>query len=156
MDADVDGMKLWSKKVWSSRPGGLLRKKSWLVSDSFRAQLADPVKQALRQSNTNIAVIPSRLTSVPQPLDVCLNKPFKDRMRERWMTWMVEGEKSLTPAGNVKAPSLTTVSSWVLDAWRALPQMMVARSFFKKCGISNSTDGTEDDILWEEDANPEQ
>ena len=68
---------------------------------------------------------------------------------------MVEGEKSLTPAGNVKAPSLTTMTSWVLEAWRGLPKEMVARSF-KKCGISNSIDGTEDDILWEEEANPEQ
>ena len=33
---------------------------------------------------------------------------------------------------------------------------MVARSF-KKCGISNSTDGTEDDMLWEEEAtNPDK
>ena len=56
---------------------------------------------------------------------------------------MVEGEKSLTPAGNVKAPSLTTVTSWVLDAWRGLPQEKVARSF-KKCGILNSIDGIED------------
>lgn len=68
---------------------------------------------------------------------------------------MVEGEKSLTPAGNVKAPSLTTMTSWVLEAWRGLPKEMVARSF-KKCGISNSIDGTEDDILWEEEANPKQ
>jgi len=47
------------------------------------------------------------------------------------------------------------VTSWVLEAWRSLPEEMVARSF-KKCGISNSIDGTEDDILLEEDANPEQ
>ena len=34
---------------------------------------------------------------------------------------------------------------------------MVTQSF-KKCGISNSINGTEDDILWEEEeeANPEQ
>ena len=76
-------MKLWIKKVWSSRPGGLLRKKRLLVWDSFRAHLADPVKQALRQTNTNIAVIIGGLTSVLRPLDVCLNKPFKDRMQER-------------------------------------------------------------------------
>ena len=72
-----------------------------------------------------------------------------------WMTWMVKGEKSLPPAGNVKAPSLTTMTSWVLDAWRGLPHKMVAHSF-KKCGISNSINGTEDNILWEEDADPEQ
>ena len=152
---DADGMKLWIQKVWSSRPGGLLRKKSLLVWDSFRAHLADPVKRALRQTNTDVAVIPGGLSSILQPLDVCLNKPFKDCMRERWTTWMVKGEKSLTPAGNVKAPSSTTLTSWVLEAWRGLPKEMVTRSF-KKCGISNSIHGTEDDILWEEQANPEQ
>ena len=122
---DADGMKLWIQKVWSSRPGGLLRKKSLLVWDSFRAHLADPVKRALRQTNTDVAVIPGGLSSILQPLDVCLNKPFKDCMRERWTTWMVEGEKSLTPAGNVKAPSLTTLTCWVLEAWRGLPEEMV-------------------------------
>ena len=64
---------------------------------------------------------------------------------------MVEGEKSLPPAGNVRAPSVT---SWVLEEWGSLPDDMVT-CLFKKCGISYSIDGIEDDILWE-DANPEQ
>ena len=78
------------------------------------------------------------MTSVVQPLDVCLNKPFKDRLREKWTTWKVEGEKALTPGGKVKAASLTTLTD------------MVERSF-KKCSISNAIDGTEDDLLWEEE-----
>ena len=90
---DADGVKLWIKIVWSLRPGGLLRKKSLLVWELFQGILADPVKQALHQNNTNIAVIPGGLTSIPQPLDLCLNKPFKDHMREGWMTWMVKGGK---------------------------------------------------------------
>ena len=48
---DVDGMKLWIQKVWSSRPGGLLRRRSLLVWDAFRAHLAEPVKRALQQTN---------------------------------------------------------------------------------------------------------
>lgn len=54
-----------------------LKKKSLLVWESFRAHLTDPLKQALPQTNTFIAVIPSRLTSVLQPLNVCLNKPLR-------------------------------------------------------------------------------
>ena len=61
---DEDGMKLWIEKVWRLRPGGLLRKRSLLVWDSFRAHLVNPVKRALRQTNTDIAVIPGRLTSI--------------------------------------------------------------------------------------------
>jgi len=60
---------------------------------------------------------------------------------------MVEGEKVLTPGGKVKVASL---ASWVLEAWRDLPGDMVERSF-KKCGISNTIDGTENDLLWEEE-----
>jgi len=64
---------------------------------------------------------------------------------------MIEGQKSLTPAGTMRVASLPTVCSWVLNAWRSLPAEMVARSF-KKCGISNLMDGRtmEDEILREE------
>lgn len=76
---DADGVKVWIQRVWSSQPGGFLRR-SLLVWDAFRAYLAEPVKQALRQTNTDVAVIPGGLTSVLQPLDVCLNKPFKNQV----------------------------------------------------------------------------
>ena len=35
-------------------------------------------------------------------------------------------------------------------AWKAIPESIIVRSF-KKCCISNSLDGSEDDILWEDD-----
>ena len=54
-----------------------LKIKSLLVWESFWAHLGDPLKQVLPQTNTDIAVIPSGLTSVLQPLDVCLNNHSK-------------------------------------------------------------------------------
>lgn len=147
---DEKGLKLWVEKVWRSRPGGLLQKRSLLVWDSFRAHLVESVKLALKEANTDIAVIPGGLTSVMQPLDVSLNKPFKDRLRNMWTSWMIEGHKEYTAGGNVKAASLSTVCEWVNEAWKGLPVEMVARSF-KKCGISNAIDGSEDEILWEDE-----
>ena len=35
-------------------------------------------------------------------------------------------------------------------AWKAIPGNIVVRSF-KKCCISNALDGSENDILWEDD-----
>ena len=46
------------------------------------------------------------------------------------------------------APS--EVARWVSAAWNAIPESIIVRSF-KKCWISSALDGSEDDILWEDD-----
>ena len=107
---DADDIKLWIQKVLSSRPGYLLKKKLACVG-LFQAHLEEPVKQVLLQTNTDVAVIHGGLISILQPLDVCLNKPFKERLQDRWMTWMLKGEKSLTPTGNVKGTFLDNCDS---------------------------------------------
>ena len=84
-----DQMKVWIEKAWRSRIGGLGRRRSLLVYDAFEAHVTDPVKAAFKRENTDLAVIPGGLTSLLQPLDVSLNKPFKDRVRKKWMQWNV-------------------------------------------------------------------
>jgi len=42
------------------------------------------------------------------------------------------------------------VARWVSAAWKAIPESIIVRSV-KKCCISNALDGSEDDILWEDD-----
>jgi hypothetical protein len=46
------------------------------------------------------------------------------------------------------APS--QVARWVSAAWEAIAESIIVISF-KKCCISNALDGSEDDILWEDD-----
>jgi len=45
------------------------------------------------------------------------------------------------------APS--EVAGWVSAAWKAILDSIIVRSF-KKCCISYALDGSEDDILWED------
>ncbi|VEL30930.1 unnamed protein product [Protopolystoma xenopodis] len=61
------------------------------------------------------------MTSSVQPLDVRINKQFKDRIREQWNEWM---------------PGMILTQTAV-------------KSF--KCGISNSLDGIKDDYLWQDE-----
>jgi len=68
--------------VWNRRPGALLRKPSLLVWDSFHGHLGDDTKRLLSEMKTDLAVIPGGLTSLLQPLDVSVNKPFKDNIRK--------------------------------------------------------------------------
>ena len=75
---DTARMKLWVEKAWVRRPASLLRK-SLLVWDSSSAHLVSELKKQLKDDHrTDLPVIPGGLKSVVQPLDVCLNKLFKD------------------------------------------------------------------------------
>jgi hypothetical protein len=45
----------------------------------------------LSEMKTDLAIIPGGLTSVLQPLNVSVNKPFKDNIRKLYAQWMAEG-----------------------------------------------------------------
>uniref|UniRef100_A0A131XQ93 Putative pogo transposable element n=1 Tax=Hyalomma excavatum TaxID=257692 RepID=A0A131XQ93_9ACAR len=139
----------WIKSVWCRRPGALLSFPSILVLDAFRCHLADSVKKLLRDCGTELVVIPGGMTSQLQPLDVCVNKPFKDAVRRCYAEWMRSGEPAVTPTGRLKRASPATICKWIVDAWASIPEDLVRRSF-KKCGISNALDGTEDEYLWDD------
>ena len=81
-------------------------------------------------------------------LDVSINKPFKNLMREEWTKWMQDAESNLTPTGKVRKPTLGEVCSWVIKAWNGVKPEVIIKSF-KKCGISNAMDGTKDDAIFE-------
>ena len=97
-------------------------------------------------SRTDVAVIPGGMTSLLQPLDVGVNKPFKDNLRQYWNKWMLDGNHTFTPAGRIRKPE---ICQWILESWNAISPDTNKRSFLKCC-ITNALDGTEDDILWEE------
>jgi len=99
------------------------------------------VKAAFKRENTDLAVIPGGLTSILQPLDVPLNKPFKDGVRKRWMQWMADGIHEVTATGRQKKPSEELICLWILQAWNEIPAEMITASFLK-CGITNNMDGT--------------
>ena len=86
------------------------------------------------------------------PLDVCLNKPFKDRVRQMWSDWICSDAVKTTKSGLPQRPDITLVSRWVKDAWDSIPTTMIQKSF-RKCGISNALDGTEDDAIYDDEEN---
>ena len=144
---DSEQMKVWIEKVWRARIGGLGRRKSLLVYDAFEAHVTDTVKASFKRENTELAVIPGGLTSLLQPLDVSLNKPFKDGVRKHWMQWMADGIHEFTATGRQKKASEELICSWISQAWNAIPSEMIAASFLK-CGITNNLDGSEDELVY--------
>ncbi|CAG8659205.1 5579_t:CDS:2 [Paraglomus occultum] len=115
---DENLMKDWLETIWLQQAENASPKKSLLVLDSFVGHLTPSVKDKCQEMNTVLSVIPGGLTSVLQPLDVNINKPFKDRLREN------------------------KERGWLLENMTE----MVVKSF-EKCGISNALDGSEDNLI---------
>ena len=70
-------------------------------------------------------------------------------MHEEWARWDETPTHHVTPAGRVKRPSICNVCEWVKNSWQPVKSEALVKCF-KKCGISNALDGSEDDILYEE------
>ena len=66
----------WLKIVWGRSPRAFLNQPSLLVLDTFKGQITDCVKNQIRKMKTELVVIPGGMTSVLQPTDVSINKPF--------------------------------------------------------------------------------
>ena len=55
---------------------------SMLSFDAFAAHLTDRIKNQLLEGNSNILAMPADCASKCQPIDVCLNEPFKTILRK--------------------------------------------------------------------------
>lgn len=113
----------------------LLQKKAILIMDSHRAHLMESVKEALRKSKTDIAIIPGGMTPLLQMLDVYINKSFKSLIKKEYQEWLEnEPEDGRTKAGNRKRASYVDVANWVVRAWDAVTMELICDSFVG-CGV---------------------
>jgi hypothetical protein len=104
-----------------------------LVLDAFKGHLTDSVKNQLCKMKTELFVIPGGMTSVLQPMDVSINKHFKDRLRQQYLTWIADPACELTETGKIKHVAPSQVTQWVSAAWKAIPESIIIRSFNKCC-----------------------
>lgn len=87
---DEDLMIRWIKEIWVPYIIGKGGRESILCLDSFRAHLKDRVIAEYRQHRIHKAVIPGGCTSIIQPLDVSLSKPFKAILRAQWQQYILK------------------------------------------------------------------
>jgi hypothetical protein len=55
---------------------------------------------------------------------------------------------AITQWGKIKKPSIPVLAKWIITAWDKITPECIVHSI-KKCCISTSTDGEDDDILWQ-------
>uniref|UniRef100_A0A5S6QHM3 DDE-1 domain-containing protein n=1 Tax=Trichuris muris TaxID=70415 RepID=A0A5S6QHM3_TRIMR len=150
---DENGVKLWIDKIWKKRPGGANRP-SLLVWDAFGSHITEATTSHLNRCDTKAAVIPGGLTSIFQPLDVSLHKPLKDHVRQEWNKWMLNGQKSYTVGGFMRAPSLELLCQFVVNAWDKDDILWANNEQEEDNQASSETDECEEGIDCEHDSIP--
>ena len=110
-------------------PGALLNLPSMLCLDAFRGHLTDEIKNKIHRLKSELVVIPAGMTSVLQPLDVSVNKPFKAQLSS--MTAGSLNDRELMASSKIKCAPPHIVAHWVLSAWTSITAELVAKSFKK-------------------------
>lgn len=95
-----------------------------LVWDSSRAHLSAPIRSTLKSLNTEPAVIPGGMTSMVQPLDVAINKPFKDHTRKKWQEWMLADQHTFTASGSIRKVEFPQICQWIYKGWEDIPNFL--------------------------------
>ena len=96
------------------------------------------------EAKTNTLAIPAGCTSNCQPMDVCLNKPFKAILQKCWVNYISSAVKtfpdaSQDPSFKIPTPTRQQMVDWMKEVLNYVTrnQEMVKHSF-EVCGITVS------------------
>lgn len=112
--------------------------KCLIVLDDCKQYKTDKVFSYFSQNKIQPCIIPSGFTYCLQPLEVTINKPFKEELRKLWRHW---NEKSVryTKKGNKSKPTWQQTISMVDAATKTIKATKIRESFLV-CGFFLSND----------------
>jgi hypothetical protein len=121
----------WIGKVWKPYTETRGGKITYLIMDECRTHMTGVVKRLFEECRTEIDFIPGGYTSKLQPMDVGINKPFKNYVRNQFDEWMIANLDN-------NKPKRSDVALWVSEAWKEVSQTTQQNSW-RKCGFKTDT-----------------
>ena len=112
-----------------------------LVLDEYKAHKSQAVRETAKGKKTDIVYVPGGCTSLAQPLDVSVNKPFNVRIRQLWEQWAFDNLRGTSRVHHIR-------QDWIPQSWTLIDAGLIVKSFLR-CGISNAMDGSQDDEVWD-------
>jgi hypothetical protein len=97
-----------------------------LFLDSYRCHMMASVVDEIHALGIEVEHIPGGCTYICQPVDVGVNKPFKNRIRAYWEAWMInEG----VTKGTTSPPTREDIAKWSLSSMEMLPVQVVMNAW---------------------------
>lgn len=121
----------WIAKVWKPWAEKRVGPKM-LIIDEFRAHMTGNVRRAIEECDTFLEFIPGGYTSKLQVMDVGLNKPFKDKVREGYEGWYMSVEAT-------SKPTRLLVSNWIWSSWTGITHSTMLNAW-RKVGLRRMVD----------------
>ena len=149
-------MVVYLQKIWKpyvnrvAEEVGLTDTASLLLLNSFKAHTTDADQNTLEEINTKAPVIPGGCTSKVQPLDVCVNKPFKQLLKASWAQYLKRAVSSTQDGTKVKTATRQEVTDWIVSAWQAMKEKReLIRKSFQVCALIESSPSVvrKDDVV---------
>jgi transposase len=111
---DEDAMLVWVDQVLrphiESAPPGIL---PIIFLDSYRCHMMASVVSKIQDLGVEVEHIPGGCTALCQPVDIGVNKPFKNRLRDQWEAWMVDEGLA---HGTTSPPTRENIVQWARNA----------------------------------------
>ena len=116
------------------------------IFDVFRGQTVDEVYKLLEENHISVVLVTSNCTDKLQPLDLSVNKPAKDHLKQKFHKWYAEKVTEQIDAG--KSPDEVVVdmkltvmkevgAKWLVsmhDYFQGHPE--ICKNGFVKAGIA--------------------
>jgi len=139
---DENTMLQWVDTVWKPFTEQVNKAPTLLLLDWAPAHVVASVKTAISNCNTELEFIPKGYTSKCQVMDVGINKPFSDYIRNNVADWQVSHEFT-------DKPMRQDVAHWIRMAWLEITDSTI-KNTWKHIGFEE--EGTKNNIINTNDA----
>ncbi|KAI2514125.1 Pogo transposable element with KRAB domain [Fragilaria crotonensis] len=124
---DEEAMLVWVDRMLQpyieTAPPGVM---PILFLDAYRCHMMASVVTRIQNLGVEVQHIPGGCTSLCQPVDIGVSKPFKNRPRSEWENWMIlEGLEH----GTTSPPTRADIIRWCRFAMNDLPEEMVRNAW---------------------------
>jgi hypothetical protein len=131
--------KYWWEEVWYKQTDDQTRSETIFFLDS-----SGSTHKTYTPFDTTLQFFPANSTSRLQPLDLGVNKPFKDNIKLSWEKWMANNKEDRTKKGYRRSVSRNDFICWVEKSWDKISATTVINSFN---AIKNGLTEIDDDLI---------
>ena len=110
-----------------------------LVMDQARCHISEKVLKHLDKLKLTYILIPAGGTYLFQPLDIALNRPFKEHLRQFYLSWL-ESETSVSNVKLLTCPEIEKIIDWTYQSVSNFASLKVIESFSLAGIVGNHQD----------------